>query len=151
MIRKKVNLCERFKISYLYRMRFVFCSKYCYNILFFIVVHESPISHFKGFSIEGTHCNNSMWERFLIAAQGLLRGQRQDSSQCPLGSYDKKEGFLCDLKFLICNVCDSFISNVLKYFYNILSFIVAYESLISYFKGFLIEGSYCMFSIQFSF
>ena len=73
-----------------------FFSKYFYNILSFIVVHESPISHFKGFSIEGTHCNNSMWERFLIAAQGLLRGQRQDSSQCPLGSYDKKEGFLCD-------------------------------------------------------
>ena len=89
---------------------------YFYNILFFIVVHESPISHFKGFSIEGTHSNNSMWERFLIVAQGLLRGQRQDSSQCPLGSYDKKEGFLCDLKFLICNVCDSFISNVFQVF-----------------------------------
>ena len=58
-----------------------------------------------------------MWERFLIAAQGLLRGQRQDSSQCPLGSYDKKEGFCVRvLKFLIFNVCDSFISNVFQVF-----------------------------------
>ena len=128
------NVCDSF-----------FCfSKYFYNILSFIVVHESPISHFKGFSIEGTHCNNSMWERFLIVAQGLLRGQRQDSSQCPLGSYDKKEGFCVRvLKFLIFNVCDSFISNVLKYFYNILFFIAVHESLISHFKGFLIEGTHC--------